>query len=144
MPDDAQHPEAEPVRVDKWLWAARFVKNRALAVDLVKGGHVEINGHKAKPSKEVRPGDRIQLTLGEAVHRFVVLRTDGRRGPATVAQTMYRETAEHRAERERLAAERRLRFGDAGGPAPGQRNERPTKRDRRKLEETQGVRRGRR
>jgi ribosome-associated heat shock protein Hsp15 len=141
---DGDVPDPEPVRVDKWLWAARFVKNRALAVDLVKGGHVEVNGHKAKPSKEIRPGDRLQLTLGESVYRLVVLRTDGRRGPATQAQLMYRETAEHQAERERLAAERRLRFGAAGGPLPGQRNERPTKRDRRKLEETQGVRRGRR
>jgi ribosome-associated heat shock protein Hsp15 len=143
VPDDAA-PDPEPVRVDKWLWAARFVKNRALAVELVKGGHVEVNGNKAKPSKEIRPGDRVQLTLGESVYRLVVLRTDGRRGPATQAQLMYRETAEHKAERERLAEERRLEWGAAGARPVGDRGERPTKRDRRRLEATQGIRRGRR
>jgi ribosome-associated heat shock protein Hsp15 len=134
----------DPVRVDKWLWAARFVKNRALAVELVKGGHVEVNGHKAKPSKEIRPGDRLQVMLGEACHRIVVLRTDGRRGPATQAALMYRETAEHRAERERLAEERRLVRGADGAGRAAVGGERPTKRDRRRLEATQGVRRGRR
>ena len=134
----------DPVRVDKWLWAARFVKNRALAVELVKGGHVEVNGNTAKPSKEIRAGDRLQITLGEACHRIVVVRTDGRRGPASQAALMYRETAEHRAERERLAEERRLEWGAAGSRSPADRGERPTKRDRRRLEATQGVRRGRR
>lgn len=134
----------DPVRVDKWLWAARFVKNRALAVELVKGGHVEVNGNKAKPSKDVRPGDRLQIRIGEAVHKVVILRTDGRRGPATQAALMYRETEEHRAERERLAEERRLEWGARGARPVQDRGERPTKRDRRRLEATQGVKRGRR
>ena len=119
----------EPVRIDKWLWAARLVKTRTLASEAVKGGRVEVNGQRTKPSRDVRPGDRIQLTVGP-VRRVVVVRgLSERRGPAVEAERLYQETAESIAERERQAAERRLAW-PTGSPDGG----RPTKRDRRRFE----------
>ncbi len=123
--DDA----SSPVRIDKWLWAARLLKTRSLAAEAVKGGRVEINGQRIKPSREVRPGDRIEVTLGP-VRRVVVVRaTAERRGPAVEAARLYEETVESIAERERQAAERRLAW-----PSAGQGGGRPTKRDRRRFE----------
>ena len=122
----------EPVRVDRWLWAARMAKTRALAVEAIKGGRVEVNGERAKPSKDVRPGDRISVATGQ-LHRTVIVRaTSVRRGPASEAALLYEETPESLEARARLAAERRL-TGARGGP-------RPTKRDRRRLD---AERRGR-
>jgi ribosome-associated heat shock protein Hsp15 len=126
----------EPVRVDKWLWAARLVKTRGLAVDALKGGRVQLNGERAKPSKEVRPGDRIEFASGRLRLVLVVRATSVRRGPASEAALLYEETAESREARERLAAERRLER--AAGTREGGR---PTKRARRRLE---AARRGRR
>jgi ribosome-associated heat shock protein Hsp15 len=123
------------VRLDKWLWAARLVKTRGLAAEAVKGGRVEINGQRVKPSKEVRPADRIEITTGPYRRTVVVMALAERRGPAKDAALLYEETAESIAARERLAAERRLEAPPA--PQPGGR---PTKRDRRRLE----ARRGRR
>ena len=118
-----------PVRIDKWLWAARLVKTRTLASDAVKGGRVEVNGQRVKPSRDVRPGDRIELTTG-SIRRVVVVRgTSERRGPAVQAERLYAETAESIAERERQAAERRLAW-----PTGSQDGGRPTKRDRRRFE----------
>jgi ribosome-associated heat shock protein Hsp15 len=130
---------ATPVRVDKWLWAARLVKTRALAVDAIKGGRVEVNGQGIKPSKEIRSGDRLEIRFGELRRCVIVRGTAQRRGPASEAALLYEETAESREERERLAEQRRLaapRFDDEAG--------RPTKRDRRRFEATTGTRRGRR
>jgi ribosome-associated heat shock protein Hsp15 len=127
----------EPVRIDKWLWAARVVKTRALAVDALKGGRVEVNGERAKPSKEVRPGDSIEFASGRFRLSLVVRATSARRGPASAAALLYEETAESRAARERLAAELRAERA-AGGMREGGR---PTKRDRRRLD---AARRGRR
>jgi ribosome-associated heat shock protein Hsp15 len=124
-----------PVRVDKWLWAARLVKTRALAAEAVKGGRVEVNGQRVKPSKEVRPGDRLEITTGPFRRTVTIAATAERRGPAKEAALLYDETAESIAARERLVAERRL----AATPAP-QPGGRPTKRDRRRLD----ARRGRR
>jgi ribosome-associated heat shock protein Hsp15 len=123
--DDA----STPVRIDKWLWAARLVKTRTLAADAVKGGRVEVNGQRIKPSRDVRPGDRIELTIGPVRRVVVVHGTSERRGPAVEAVRLYEETAESIAERERVAAERRLAW-----PAGGQDGGRPTKRDRRRFE----------
>jgi ribosome-associated heat shock protein Hsp15 len=125
----------EPIRVDKWLWAARLVKTRALAADAVKAGRVQVNGVAAKPSKEVRPGDRIELRTGPVRMNVVVRGTAPRRGPAGEAARLYEETAESREARERHAEERRLarQEGGEGG--------RPTKRDRRLLEKLKGRRR---
>jgi ribosome-associated heat shock protein Hsp15 len=128
-----------PIRVDKWLWAARLVKTRALAAEAVKGGHVQVNGQRIKPSKDVRPGDRIELALGQAEKAVIVRGVSGRRGPAKVAELLYEETAESREARERHAAERRLE-GPAG-PGAGA-GARPTKRDRRRLDAARS-RRGR-
>jgi ribosome-associated heat shock protein Hsp15 len=126
-----------PVRVDKWLWAARVVKTRAIAADAVKGGRVHVNGRAIKPSKEVRPGDRLEITLGTVRLALVIRATAQRRGPASEAALLYDETAESREARERAAAERRLATPtgtDWGG--------RPTKRDRRRFEQATRRRRG--
>ena len=129
----------EPVRVDTWLWAARFVKTRALAVEAIKGGRVHVNGNAAKPSKDVRPGDRIEMTLGQTRLTVDVLGTATRRGPAKEAALLYEETPESRATSERQAELRRL----APPPiAPG--GARPTKRDRRRLSSDPNARRSRR
>ena len=130
--------EQEVVRVDKWLWAARLVKTRSLAADAVKGGRVQVNGQRIKPSKDVRAGDTLEITLGP-VRRSVVIRgTAARRGPAAEAALLYDETPESIEAREQAAAERRAAgrtVVDLGG--------RPTKRDRRRYERaTRGRRPG--
>jgi ribosome-associated heat shock protein Hsp15 len=126
-----------PMRVDKWLWAARLAKTRAIAADAVKGGRVHVNGHAVKPSKDVGPGDRLEITTGQVRRSVVVLGTAPRRGPAGEAALLYEETAESIEARERQAAERR----DAW-PAGADRGARPTKRDRRRFESVTGRRRG--
>ncbi len=125
----------ERVRVDKWLWAARIVKTRALAVDALKGGRVDVNGERAKPSREVRAGDRIDFSNGPLRLSLVVRATATQRGPASVAALLYDETAESIEARERLAAERRLERA-SGARAGG----RPTKRDRRRLDASRRAR----
>jgi ribosome-associated heat shock protein Hsp15 len=117
------------VRVDRWLWAARLAKTRPLAAEAVKGGRVEVNGQRVKPSKDVRPGDRLEVTIGQIKRMVVILGTAERRGPAAEAALLYEETPESIAARERFAAERRM----AAMPAP-ERGGRPTKRDRRRLD----------
>jgi ribosome-associated heat shock protein Hsp15 len=127
-------PES-PVRLDKWLWAARLVKTRALASEAINGGRVHLNGRAVKPSKEVRPGDELEVTVGQTRRTVIVRGISERRGPAAEAQQLYEETPESVVERERLAEQRRLAAPlgtDLGG--------RPTKRDRRLFERT---RRGR-
>jgi len=126
---------APPVRIDKWLWAARLAKTRPLAAEAVRGGHVEVNGRRVPPGRKVAVGDRVEATIG-GVKRVVVVRgTAERRGSASVAATLYEETPESVAERERLAEQRRIEraIGDGlpGGPGGGPR---PTKRDRRRLD----------
>jgi len=101
-------PSSEPVRIDRWLWAARLVKTRALAVEAIKGGRVELNDERAKPSKDVRPGDRVEISSGSLRRCVIVRATAVRRGPASAAAQLYEETAESMEARERLAAERRL------------------------------------
>ena len=126
----------ERLRVDKWLWAARFVKTRSLAADAVKGGRVQVNGQRAKPSKEVGPGDRVEIAIGQTRRAVVVLGVAPQRRPAKEAELLYEETAESRAAREDAAALRRL-----AGPPPGAAlGARPTKRDRRRFEAGRGRR----
>jgi ribosome-associated heat shock protein Hsp15 len=127
------------MRVDKWLWVARLAKTRALAVEAVRGGHVQVNGQRVKPSKEVAPGDRLEVTTGERRIELLVLGLAPRRGPASEAALLYEETPESRAARERQAAEGRLSrpIAERGGG-------RPTKRDRRRLDATRGRSGGRR
>ncbi|MFI5228317.1 MAG: RNA-binding S4 domain-containing protein [Gemmatimonadales bacterium] len=117
------------VRIDKWLWAARFFKTRSLATDAVAGGKVEVNGERAKPAKMVKQGDEIRIRLAPYEHVLIVRELGERRGPASVAQTLYEETAPSREARERLAAQLKIAppafvFEDKG---------RPTKKDRRDL-----------
>jgi ribosome-associated heat shock protein Hsp15 len=125
----------ERIRVDKWLWVARLLKTRALAADAVKAGRVKVNGVDAKPSKDVAPGDRIELRTGPVRMDVAVRGIAPRRGPASEAAKLYEETAESRAARERHADERRLARQDGGEGG------RPTKRDRRILEKLKGRRR---
>ena len=98
----------DAVRVDKWLWAARFFKTRGTATEAVLGGRVHVNGERVKPAKEVRPGDTIELTIG-AVRRMLVVRALAeRRGPAAAAAELYEETPESVRAREQQRLERRL------------------------------------
>lgn len=117
------------VRLDKWLWAARFYKTRALAAEEVGRGRVEVNGAAAKASRELKPGDRVRIRRGTDERLVEVRGVSHVRGPAPVAQALYEETADSVAARERLAEARRL----ASEPALSQEAGRPTKRDRRRL-----------
>ena len=119
----------ELVRVDKWLWAARFFKTRSAATDAVLGGRVRINGERVKPSKDVRTGDTVEISI-DALHRTVeVTGLADKRGSATVAATLYTETPEsiERGERDRL--QRRL-----ARPLGADLGKRPTKQARRRLD----------
>jgi ribosome-associated heat shock protein Hsp15 len=126
------------VRVDKWLWAARLAKTRVLATDAVKGGLVHVNGQAVKPSREIRVGDRLEVTKGQVRLTVIVTGTAERRGSATDAARLYEETQESRQARELHAAQRRL-----AQPAGADLGTRPTKRDRRRYEKSPGARRGR-
>ena len=119
----------ERVRVDKWIWAARFAKTRSAATELVLAGHVKVGGERVKPARDVRPGDEIEIRLGPTRRTVVVTALADRRGSATVAATLYEETPESKAERERLSVERR-----AARPVGSDLGARPTKQDRRRLD----------
>jgi ribosome-associated heat shock protein Hsp15 len=119
----------EQVRIDKWLWAARFFKTRGAATDAVLGGRVHVNGARVKPAKDVRAGDTLEIQIGAMRWTVVVAGVSDRRGPAAVARTLYAETEESVALRERLAAERRL-----ARPLGAELGARPTKQARRRLD----------
>jgi ribosome-associated heat shock protein Hsp15 len=123
--------ELEKVRIDKWLWAARFFKTRSQATDAVAGGKVEVNGEKAKPAKTVQPGDQVRLRQDAFEYHLIVRGLGERRGPASVAATLYEETPESRLQRERL--QEQLRYT----PVYEEKG-RPTKRDRRAMERFKG------
>ena len=119
----------DAVRIDRWLWAARLFKTRSAATDAVVGGRAHLNGVRVKPSKEVRAGDRLEVTVGDARRELVVRGVAEKRGPASVAATLYEETPESIARGEQRAAERRL-----ARPLGADLGARPTKQDRRRLE----------
>ena len=123
----------DSVRIDKWLWAARFFKTRALAQTAVRGGHVSINGHACKPARTVAVGDRLRIVRGDIQFEIVVEGLSEKRGPANVAQGLYAETPSSIEKRERVAEQKRL----ARQPAP---QGRPDKRDRRKIRSLTGKR----
>ena len=129
----------EQVRIDRWLWAARFFKTRGAATDAVLGGKAHVNGVRVKPSKDVRPGDRLEVTIGDARRELVVRGVAEKRGPASVAATLYEETPESIARREQHAAARRL-----ARPLGADLGARPTKRDRRRLDALRRAERNRR
>jgi ribosome-associated heat shock protein Hsp15 len=124
----------DEVRIDRWLWAARFYKTRTLAAAAVSGGRAHVNGVRTKPSKEIRVGDSIELTDGTLRRTIVVTALSDRRGPASVAATLYSESPESVAAREQHALERRL-----ARPLGADLGARPTKLDRRRLD---ALRRG--
>ena len=124
----------ERVRIDKWLWAARFFKTRGAATEAVLGGHVQVNGARVKPARDVAVGDRLEITKAQERWTVVVAGLADRRGPASVAQALYEETPESAAERQKRRDERRL-----ARPIGADLSERPTKRDRRRLD---ALRRG--
>ena len=119
----------EEVRIDRWLWTARFFKTRSAATDAVTGGRVHLNGARVKPAKDVRPGDTVEVTVGDTRREVVVLAVAERRGPAPVAQSLYDETPGSVARREQRAVERRF-----ARPLGAELGARPTKQDRRRLE----------
>jgi ribosome-associated heat shock protein Hsp15 len=125
-------------RIDKWLWAARFFKTRSAATDAVVGGHVHVNGERVKPSREVRTGDTVELSIAARRRTVVITGIADKRGSATVAATLYAETLEsiERGERERL--QRSL-----ARPLGADLGERPTKQARRRLEALRRAQRGR-
>jgi ribosome-associated heat shock protein Hsp15 len=135
--DDDDSPGAGRVRLDKWLWAARFFKTRALAVEAIGGGKVLVAGERAKPAKLLQAGDEVRIRLGPYEHVVILRGTSERRGPASVAATLYEETVTSRAAREKLSEQLRLApaafvYEDKG---------RPTKRDRRDLDRFRDERR---
>lgn len=119
--------EPNKLRIDKWLWAARFFKTRSLAADAVETGRVLANEARAKPAKAIAIGDRLDIRAGPYRFEIEVLALSGKRGPAPEAQKLYRESEASRARREALAAQLRAQ------PQPAFKG-RPTKRDRRKIE----------
>jgi ribosome-associated heat shock protein Hsp15 len=118
------------VRIDKWLWAARFFKTRALATEAVLGGHVHVNDARVKPAKDVRAGDTVQVRIGATLWVVEIRDVAEKRGPASVAQALYEETEASRARREQQRLERRI----APPPLGSDLGARPTKQDRRRLE----------
>ncbi len=123
----------DSIRIDKWLWAARFFKTRALASRACELGRVQCNQQLAKPAREVRVGDQLQIRSESGDFQVEVLVVSAMRGPASVAQTLYRESEASRVLRVQRAAERKAMMNLA--PAP---EGRPTKRDRRKIIQFRG------
>ncbi len=119
---------AKGVRLDKWLWAARFYKTRSLASEAINGGKVHLNGTRAKQSKEVAVDDQLRIRRSTTEMTVIVTAVSSKRGSATIAQTLYTETAESIAERERLQALRKL-----STPPGGFADHKPDKRERRKI-----------
>lgn len=117
------------LRIDKWLWAARFFKTRSAAQEAVEGGKVRLNGERAKPAKELKPGDELLIHIGQSEWTVRVAQLSDKRGPATVARTLYTEDDASRLRREEQSALRRF----AAEPAQD-RHGRPTKRERRELD----------
>ncbi len=123
-----QASDTSPIRLDKWLWAARFFKTRALACVAIKGGKIEVNGHRPKPATHIRPGDDLAIQRGAFAYRVTVERASARRGPPQEAATLYTESPESAARRAALAAD--LKQAAVLHPqVPG----RPSKRDRRRI-----------
>ncbi len=136
MPPRVFSPKDQAIRtrVDKWLWAARFFKHRSAATDAIDGGKVRLNGAATKPSRELKAGDRLDITLGEDTHTVIVCAVADKRGTAAQAQTLYEETPESLATRER-ARDLRKFAATPGADLHG----RPTKRDRRRIDRFGGL-----
>ncbi|MFN2334969.1 MAG: RNA-binding S4 domain-containing protein [Wenzhouxiangellaceae bacterium] len=121
----------DSVRIDKWLWAARFFKTRSMAQKAVRGGHIELNDHSCKPARLVSVGDRLRVTRGDLAFEIDVIALSERRGPAVEARTLYAETANSIERRRRLVEQQRL----VRQSAP---DGRPDKRGRRRIRSFSG------
>ena len=126
MPSEKTQPAS--MRLDKWLWAARFFKTRSLATQAIEHGRVKLNGERVKPARDVRPADRLDLHIGDLDWTVTVRALAMQRGPAPVAQALYEEDPESVARRQARLSERKL----AASPAAEIKG-RPTKRDRRQI-----------
>ncbi len=124
------------IRIDKWLWAARFYKTRSLATDDIHKGRVQVNGCEVKPARDVKPGDTVAIRHGSVTRTVVVRALSDKRGPAPEAQQLYAETEESL----RLRAEARELRRMGTEPALSLHHGRPTKQDRRTLENAWGSR----
>lgn len=122
-------PPATAVRLDRWLWAARFFKTRGLAQQAVEGGHVRLNGERVKPARSLRVGDRLEIRIGVYEWRITVQALSVRRGPASAARLLYEESEASRLARQGQVAARRAELDPASAL-----HGRPTKRDRRRLD----------
>jgi ribosome-associated heat shock protein Hsp15 len=118
------------MRIDKWLWAARFFKTRSLATDDINKGRVQVNGQVAKPARDVKAQDTVVIRQGDMTRTVLVLGLSQVRGPAPVAQALYQETPESMSLRAKVTEQRHL----AREPALSMEHGRPTKRDRRELQ----------
>lgn len=118
----------DKVRIDKWLWAARFYKTRSTATEAINGGHVHLNGQRIKPSRTVSAGDEISITKAPYTFVIEVKTLSEKRGSASIAQTLYEETPGSQAKREALRQQ--LRLQAANSPSP---KKRPDKQQRRKI-----------
>lgn len=116
------------MRLDKWLWAARFFKTRSLATQAIDHGRVKLNGERIKPARELRPGDRLEIHIGEFDWTLTVKALSMQRGPAPVAHRLYEEDAASHARRQQQVSDRKL----TASPAASIKG-RPTKRDRRQI-----------
>jgi ribosome-associated heat shock protein Hsp15 len=123
----------DSVRIDKWLWAARFFKTRALAAKACDLGRIQANGNDAKPARDVRPGDRLHIRTERGDFEVEVKALSQMRGPAAVAQALYEESEASREARAQLAAQRKA-MAEVGAVDTG----RPTKRDRRLINRMRG------
>ena len=123
-----QEPDADKVRLDKWLWAARFFKTRGLATEAINGGHVHLNGARVKPARCVKEGDEVRIQKGTVEFIVHIQAVSDRRGPASVAQTLFQETEASLQKREQQGEQRRLLASAGGAPA-----RRPDKRARRHI-----------
>ena len=125
---------SEPVRIDKWLWAARFFKTRSIAAHAVSGGKAQLNGVRVKPARTVKVGDTLDIHKGGLTWQVEVLILSARRGPASVAQTLYRESGD--SIRKREAVSEQFRLAVASTPRP---QGKPDKKSRRQLRNLKGF-----
>jgi ribosome-associated heat shock protein Hsp15 len=129
-PDGPDSAARDRVRIDKWLWAARFFKTRSLAAEAIASGKVEVGGERVKPAKPIQVGDEVRIRLGPYEHVVLVRGLSERRGPASVAVTLYEETPASVAARAKLADQLRM----APAAFVYEEKGRPTKRDRREID----------
>src|SRR5215208_2320460 len=126
---DKLHELPSRVRLDKWLWAARFYKTRGLAADAIDAGKIEVNGERAKRARLVQAGDKVRIRIGPYEHVVMIKGVSEKRGSAPIARALYEEDPESRTAREKMAAHVRAMNANSGYESG-----RPTKKDRRDLE----------